>query len=230
MPRVDPDKAVGALLGLAAGGETATTEMALRLASSVVERGGFDTNSASRLYEDDARGAPAVTRTTPIGIAFAGRDEALRDATLADAALTDFEPLSGKVALLHNQVVAWSLTGGPDLVFHHLKDPEWLDDRIEDVVHPATSGELGYAASLAESDRGSPLAALAVGLAAFFNAEGFEPGLDRAIGLLGANGAAAGALLGARHGAVAISQRRLEGLERRSELEAVGRQLAAMAG
>lgn len=213
MPRVDPDKAVGALLGLSAAGDA---RMALRLASSLIEVGGYDPGRVS--YED---GAPAVTRTTPIGIAFAGRDEALRDATLADAALTDFDPLAGKVALLHNQVVAWSLTGGPELVFEQLKDPEWLDDRIEDVVIPATSGVLSYATSLARSEAGSPLAALAVGLAAFFAAEAFEPGLAWARGLLGANAAAAGALLGARFGAP---------LDGREDIASLARRLAAMAG
>src|SRR2546423_11014759 len=65
----------------------------------------------------------ALTRTTPLGIAFAGADEALRDATLADAALTHFDPLAGKAALLHNQVVSWVLTGGPQLGYDTLKDP-----------------------------------------------------------------------------------------------------------
>jgi ADP-ribosylglycohydrolase len=213
MPRVDPDKAVGALLGLAAAGDP---QMALRLASSVIEVGGYDPRRVS--YED---ATSAVSRTTPIGIAFAGRDEALRDATLADAALTDSEPLSGKVALLHNQVVAWSLTGGPDLVFHYLKDPEWLDDRIEDVVIPATSGVLSYATSLAHSEPESPLAAIAVALAAFFNTDGFDPGLEWATSLLGANAAPAGALLGVRFGAPAQGREHVADLARR---------LAAMAG
>src|SRR3954453_89626 len=216
MPRVDPDKAVGALLGLALAGDDAAADSALRLASSVIEAGGDDPRRVSY-----ANATSAVTRTTPIGIAFAGRDEALRDATVADAALTDSEPLSGKVALLHNQVVAWSLTGGPELVFHHLEDPEWLDDRIEDVVIPATSGVLSYAESLARSEPGSPLAAIAVALAAFFDADGFEPGLGWATGQLGANGAAAGALLGARFGAPA---------EGRGHIADLARRRAAMAG
>src|SRR4051794_3488946 len=230
MPRVDPDKAVGALLGLAAGGSSRAADTALRLASGVIERGGYDADSASRLYVDCADGAAAVARTTPIGIAFASRDEALRDATLADAAITDFDPLSGKVALLHNQVVAWSLTGGPELAFRNLEDPAWLDDRIEDVVIPATSGVLGYAEGLSRSDPRSPLAAIAVGLVGFFSADGFEPGLDWATSLVGANGAPAGALLGARYGAAAIPPPRLDAIERRGELEATALQLAAMAG
>ena len=223
MPRVDPDKAAGALLGLAMAGDGAATEMALQLASSLIEAGGYD--PATR-----RNGSSGPSVATPIGIAFAGRDEALRDATIADVALADADPLDGKIALLHNQVVAWSLTGGPDLVFHHLKDPEWLDDRIEDVVIPATSGVLSYATTLAGSEPGSALTAIAVGLAAFCNADGFEQGIDWAVGLVGANAAVTGALLGARLGAAAIPPSRLDALAGRREVDAVARQLAAMAG
>jgi len=62
---------------------------------------------------------------------------------------------------------------------------------------------------------------LAVGLAAFFAAEAFEPGLAWARGLLGANAAAAGALLGARFGAP---------LDGREDIASLARRLAAMAG
>jgi ADP-ribosylglycohydrolase len=277
--RVDPDNAIGALLGLAVGealgapsGQGApATEMTLRLASSVIELGGYDADRALLGYVDWYRTDPpgmsdhlrqvlgsveggadayratsavhlggevtsgngAVMRTTPIGIAFAGREGALRDATLADAALTHFDPLAGKVALLHNQVLSWVLTGGPQLVFDQLKDPEWLDDRIEDVVIPATSGVLGFAVTLSKSEPGSALASIAIALAAFFNADDFQQGLDWAVGLggdTGANGAVTGALLGARLGAVAIPQGWLDTLERRAEVEGIGQQLAAMAG
>jgi ADP-ribosyl-[dinitrogen reductase] hydrolase len=275
MPRIDPDKAVGALLGLAAGdalGErTAATEMTMRLATSLIELGGYDADRTLRGYVDWYRTDPpgmsdhlrqvlgsveggadayratstvhlggevtsgngAVMRTTPIGIAFAGREDALRDATLADAALTHFDPLAGKVALLHNQVLSWVLTGGPQLVFDQLKDPEWLDDRIEDVVIPATSGVLGFAVTLSKSEPGSALSSIAIALAAFFNADDFEQGLDWAVNLggdTGTDGAVTGALLGARLGAGAIPQRWLDTLERRAEVEGVGQQLAAMAG
>ena len=279
MPRIDPDKAVGALLGLAAGEArgaspeqgSAATDMTLRLATSLIELGGYDADRALLAYVDWYRTDPpgmsdhlrqvlgsieggadayratstlhlggevtsgngAVMRTTPIGIAFAGHDDALRDATLADAALTHFDPLAGKVALLHNQVVSWVLTGGPQLVFHELKDPEWLDDRIEDVVIPATSGVLGFAVSLSKSEPGSALSSIAIALAAFFHADDFEGGVDWAVGLgadAGTDGAVTGALLGARLGAAAIPQPWLDALERRAELEGVGRQLGAMAG
>jgi ADP-ribosyl-[dinitrogen reductase] hydrolase len=304
MARVDPDKAAGALLGLAVGDAlgapvegksaddlggkhkemtgggahdlrpgqvTGDTEMALRLANSLLDVGGYDADRVLGSYVDWYRAAPpgisehfrqvlgsveggadayratsgvhfegvatsgngAVMRTTPIGIAFAGRDDALRDATLADAALTHFDPLAGKVALLHNQVLSWVLVSGPQLVFDQLKNPEWLDDRIEDVVIPATSGVLGYATVLSRDEPGSALASIAIALAAFFNAEDFEQGLIWAVNLGGdtdTNGAVTGALLGARFGVGAIPPRWLETLERREELDALGRRLAALAG
>jgi ADP-ribosyl-[dinitrogen reductase] hydrolase len=261
----------GGLYGLRPGQGTGDTEMTLRLASSLVEVGGYDPDRVLGSYLDWYRAEPpgmsdhmrqvlgsvdggtdayratsavhfdaganvgngAVMRATPIGIAFAGREEALRDATLADAALTHFDPLPGKVALLHNQVLSWVLTAGPPLVFKQLKDPEWLDDRIEDVVIPATAGVLGYAVALSRSESGSALASLAIALAAFFNADDFEQGVIWAVNLGGdsdTNGAVTGALLGARFGLAAIPERWLSVLERRVELEGLGRQLAAMAG
>jgi ADP-ribosyl-[dinitrogen reductase] hydrolase len=261
--------------GLRPGQTTGDTDMALRLANSLVENGAYDPDRVLAQYvswyRDDPPGMSdhlravlssvdggadayratsavhfdasaaanstggngALMRTTPIGVAFAGHEAALRDATVADAALTHFDPLAGKVALLHNQVVSWVLTGGPDLVFSQLKDPEWLDDRIEDVVIPATSGVLGYAVALSREEPGSALASIAIALAAFFNADDFEAGLVWAVNLGGdtdTNGAVTGALLGARLGASAIPARWLDALERRDELETVGRQLVSLAG
>jgi ADP-ribosyl-[dinitrogen reductase] hydrolase len=304
MARVDPEKAKGALLGLAVGDAlgapvegvsaadidgkqteltggglyglapgqgTGDTDMAVRLASSLVEQGGFDADRVLAAYVSWYRDEPpgmsdhmrqvlgsieggtdayratsalhfggevtsgngAVMRTTPIGIAFAGRDDALRDATLADAALTHFDPLAGKVALLHNQVISWVLTGGPQLVFDNLKNPEWLDDRIEDVVIPATAGVLGFATTLSRDEPGSALASIAIALGAFFHADDFESGLIWAVNLGGdadTNGAVAGAMLGARLGASAIPERWVTALERRAELEGLGHQLASLAG
>jgi ADP-ribosyl-[dinitrogen reductase] hydrolase len=171
-------------------------------------------------------------RTTPIGIALAGHEAELRDATVADAALTHFDPLAGKVALLHNQVIGWLLTDGPERLVAELKNPEWLDDRIEDVVIPATSGVRGFAETLAASEPGSALASIAIGLVTVFNADSFEQGVSWAVGLGGdadANGAVTGALLGARFGAAAIPAPWLEALERRAEIEGLAPRLAALA-
>jgi ADP-ribosyl-[dinitrogen reductase] hydrolase len=282
MPRLNHDKALGAMLGLAVGDAvgapgdarpgqgTGVTQLAVSLGTSIAELGGYDADHALRGYvswyrtdppgmSDDMRavlgtiaggddsyratssfhlgggvtsGNGALMRATPIGVAYAGRDAALRDNTLADAALTHFDPLAGKVALLHNQALAWLLIGGPALLFDQLKNPESLDDRIEDVVIPATSGVRGFAESLAASDPGSALASLAMALVAAFNADSFEQGLTWAVGLGGdtaADGAVTGALLGARLGASAIPGHWVEGLERRAEVEALTARLIAVA-
>jgi ADP-ribosyl-[dinitrogen reductase] hydrolase len=87
--------------------------------------------------------------------------------------------------------------------------------------------------ALSRSESGSALAAIAIALAAFFNADDFEKGLIWAVNLGGdadTNGAVTGALLGARFGTAAIPERWLSALERRAEIEALGHQLAAMAG
>jgi ADP-ribosyl-[dinitrogen reductase] hydrolase len=299
--RIDDDKALGAMLGLAvgdalgapydglsrdqvtdvqmtsggkygvrAGQGTGVTQMAVRLAGTLADLGGYDADRALQSYVSwyrtdppglsdhmrevlgmiagggdsfhvtssfhlgggDTSGNGAVMRTTPIGIAFANVEAELRDATLADAALTHFDPLAGKVALVHNQAVGWLLTGGSQRLVAELKDPSWLDDRIEDVVIPATSGVRGFAETLAASEPGSALAALAIALVAAFNADSFEQGVTWAIGLGGdtdANGAVTGALLGARFGAAAIPPEWIEPLERRAEIEGLTARLVSLA-
>jgi ADP-ribosyl-[dinitrogen reductase] hydrolase len=302
MARVDHDKALGTMLGLAVGDAlgapydglpreqvssvqmtsggahgvrpgqgTGVTQLALRLATSLVELGGYDADHALRGYvawyrtdppgmSDHMRevlgivasgtnsfhatssfalgggntsGNGAVMRAAPIGVAFANNEAELRDAALADAALTHFDPLAGKVALLHTQAIGWLVTEGPDRLFQELKNPEWLDDRIEDVIYPATSGVRGFAESLAASEPGSALASIAIALVVAFNADTFEQGLTWAVGLGGdtdANGAVAGALLGARLGASAIPPAWLDALERRAEIEGLTQRLVALAG
>src|SRR5215217_9441744 len=149
MPRIDQDKTLGALLGHAVGemlgrgpGQGAPgTQMAFRLADSMIARGGFDPDdvlsayvswygtkpegldaataevlrrisagadsyAATSVVAQSGGGSTALIRSLPIAIAFAGHDEGLRDATIADAALTDFDPLAGKAALLLNQSVS----------------------------------------------------------------------------------------------------------------------------
>lgn len=177
-------------------------------------------------------GNGALMRTTPIGIAFAGNDAGLRDATLEDAALTHYDPLAGKAALLHNQVVSWTLTRGPEAPAAELRDASWLDERIEDVAVPAVGGIRDVAASRAAEGGAFALAALSVGLTAFFTAESFEEGLVWTVSLGGdtdTNAAVAGALLGARYGAAAIPARWLDTLERRADLEQLHEHLAALA-
>lgn len=177
-------------------------------------------------------GNGALMRTTPIAIAFAGNDRGLRDATLEDAALTHYDPLAGKAALLHNQMISWVLTRGPDAPLAELRDASWLDERIEDVVVPATSGLRDQAERRAAQDGAFVLASLAVGLTAYFSAESFEEGLVWAVNAGGdsdTNGAVAGAALGARFGAATIPARWLDALERRADIETLHGHLAKLA-
>jgi ADP-ribosyl-[dinitrogen reductase] hydrolase len=267
---IEPEMTGGGAHDLRPGQGTGVTQLALRLATTLAELGGYDADHALRGYvawyrtdppgmsdhmrevlgmvaggNDSFRatssfhfgggvtsGNGAVMRATPLAIAFAGHDGALRDATLADAALTHFDPLAGKVALLHNQAISWLLVGGPQRLYDELKNPEWLDDRIEDVVYPATAGVRGFAETLAKSEPGSALASIAIGLVTVFNADSFEQAIRWAVGLGGdadANGAVAGALLGARFGAAGIPQRWLDALERRAEIEGLTERLVALA-
>jgi ADP-ribosyl-[dinitrogen reductase] hydrolase len=191
----------------------------------------FRATSSFHLGGGDTSGNGAVMRTTPLGIAFAGNEGRLRDATLADAALTHFDPLAGKVALLHNQAVGWLVTAGPQRLFEELKNPEHLDDRIEDVVIPATNGVRGFAETLAASQPGSALTSIAIALVAAFNSDSFEQGLTWAVSLGGdadANGAVTGALLGARLGVAGIPPQWLDVIERRPEIEALAQRLVAL--
>ena len=177
-------------------------------------------------------GNGALMRTAPIAIAFAGNDHGLRDATLEDAALTHYDPLAGKAALLHNQVLSWALTRGPDTVAPEFRETSWLDERIEDVVIPAAAGFRDQAERLAAENRAFAPHTLGVALTAFFSAESFEEGLTWVVNCAGdadTNGAVAGALLGARFGAGAIPARWLDALERRADLETLHEHLAALA-
>lgn len=210
-----------------------------RTVAGVLERvaAGTPASEAAREQHEASNGLSAgngaIMRTTPIAIAFAGNDRGLRDATLEDAALTHYDPLAGKAALLHNQVISWALTRGPDAPLTELRETSWLDERIEDAAVPATGGVREHAERRAAEDGAFSLAALAVGLAAYFSAESFEEGLTWAVNLGGdtdTNGAVAGAMLGARFGASAIPDRWLAALERRADVETLHGHLVRLAG
>lgn len=208
-----------------------------RTVAGVLERIGAGTapyEAAREQHEASggmSAGNGALMRTTPIAIAFAGNNNGLREATLDDAAVTHYDPLAGKAALLHNQVVSWCLTRGPAAPGEELRDPTWLDERLEDVAIPAFGGLRERAAERAAGEGAFVLAALQVGLTAFFSAESFEEGLVWAVNLGGdsdTNAAVAGAMLGARFGASAIPGRWLGALERRSDLELLHGHLAKL--
>jgi ADP-ribosyl-[dinitrogen reductase] hydrolase len=269
---IDPDKSLGALLGHAVGdhlgGGASGTQMAFRLADSLIARGGFDPDDALSAYVawhgtkpeglDPATdevlrrvsagadsfaatstvaasggGTSALTRTVPIAIAFARHPEGLRDATIADAALTDFDPLAGKAALLFNQSIGLLLTGGPRALSDSLQDPLDIDDRLQDVVLPAIGGVRRVAEDAAASGPRSVVTPIAVAFAAYFTADTFERGVEWALGVGGdaaANAAVTGALLGARFGASHVPAAWIERIEVRAQVERLHAGLVALAG
>jgi ADP-ribosyl-[dinitrogen reductase] hydrolase len=270
---VDQDKALGALLGLAigeslGGDPMASTQMAFRLADSLIAQGGFDPDDVLRSYvawygtkpegvdpataavlgqvaagADTYRatsthaatgaGMLALTRSTPIAIAFARHPEGLRDATIADAALTDFDPLAGKAALLHNQSLALLIAAGPNALSNSLQDPLPFDDRLQDAVLPAIGGVRKVAENMAVAEPLNVVTPVAVAFAAYFTFDSLEQGLEWAVNIGGdsaANGAVTGALLGARYGATHVPPAWIERLEARAQIDRLGAGLVALAG
>ena len=230
----DPDDALRRYLDRHQGGVQApdpTSSVVLEAIS-----GGASAADATREH-DHAEGnfsatAGALLRTTPIALAFAGNDAGIRDATLADAALTHYDPIVGKAAVFHNHLVSIEVTSGHDVAFAEMAEPELhIDDRLDDALVPAVSGSRYYAERLSNEQPTWVVAALAVGLAAVFTAPSFEDGIDWALGLEGnTNASAAGALLGARFGIGAISEERLAKLADRQRLEGLADYLTTMAG
>jgi ADP-ribosyl-[dinitrogen reductase] hydrolase len=280
MASIDPDKALGALLGLAVGealgrgeGEGApATQMAFRLADSLIAQGGYDGDDVLRSYVawygtkpagidpataavltqiaagadayratsthhaaigGAAAGNSALTRATPVAIAFAKHPEGLRDATLADAALTEYDPLPGKAALLANQSVALLIGPGPRALSNSLQDPLPFDDRLQDVVLPAIGGVRRVAEQAAATHPHLVTTPIAVAFAAYFTFDSFEQGVSWAVNLGGdaaGYGAVTGALLGARFGASHVPPQWADALDSRAQVDRLHAGLVALAG
>ena len=226
----DPDDVLSAYVswyGTKPEGLDPTTSEVLRRISA-----GADSYAATSIVAQSG-GPTALTRSLPIAIAFARHDEGLRDATTADAALTDFDPLSGKAALLQNQSVALLVTGGPRAFSDSLQDPLPFDDRLQDVVLPAIGGVRRVAEEMAPREPGSAITPIAVSFAAYFTFDSFEQAVEWSVNVGGdaaANGAVTGALLGARFGATHVPAGWIERLESRAQIERLHAGLLQLAG
>jgi ADP-ribosyl-[dinitrogen reductase] hydrolase len=193
---------------------------------------GSDSYAATAIAAQSDGGPTALARTVPIGIAFARDRDGLRDATTADAALTDYDPLTGKAALLLNGSLALLVTGGRRALSDSLQDPLQIDDRLQDVVLPAVGGVRQVAEQAAAREPRSVVAPIGVGFAACLTWDSFDQGMAWALGAGGdaaANGAVAGALLGARFGATRIPAAWIERLEVRAQVERLHGGLLALA-
>ncbi len=252
----------------------AGSQMAFRLADSMIAQGGFDPDDVLRSYVSwagtnpagidpataevlrrvaagsdsfratsaigglpglgtDGSGTLTLTRAAPIAIAFAQHPESLRDATVSDAALTDFDPLVGKTALLHNQSLGLLISRGPRAFSDSLTDPLPFDDRLQDAVLPAIGGVRKVAEQLAAGSPRVVTTPLAVSFAAYFTFDSFEHGLEWAVNIGGDSavyGAITGAMLGARFGATHVPAAWIEQLDGRAQVERLGAGLVALAG
>jgi ADP-ribosyl-[dinitrogen reductase] hydrolase len=227
----DPDDVLSAYVswhGTKPEGLDPATDEVLRRVSA-----GADSYAATSVVASTGGGTTALTRTLPIAIAFAHHPEGMRDATVADAALTDYDPLAGKAALLLNQSVGLLVTRGPRAFSASLEDPLQIDDRLQDVVLPAIGGVRRIAEDAATSDPRSVVTPIAVSFAAYFTSDSFERGLEwagNAGGDAAANGAVTGALLGARFGASHVPVAWIEGLDGRAQVERLHAGLVQLAG
>jgi ADP-ribosyl-[dinitrogen reductase] hydrolase len=226
----DPDDVLSAYLAWFGtkpdGLDDATAEALRRIAA------GSDSYAATAVAAQSDGGPTALARTVPIAIAFARHPDRMRDATTADAALTDYEPLTGKAALLVNQSIGLLVTGGPRALSDSLQDPLHLDDRLQDVVLPAIGGVRRVAEEVALRERASVIGPVAVAFAACLTFESFGEGLAWALGAGGdraATGAVAGALLGARFGAAQVPPEWVERVESRAQVERLHAGLLALA-
>lgn len=209
------------------GLDPATSEVLRRIAA------GADSHAATSTVAETAGGTTALTRTVPIAIAFAKQPDGLRDATVADVALTDYDPLTGKAALLLNQSIRLLVTGGHRALSDSLQDPLQIDDRLQDVVLPAVGGVRRVAEEQAPREPNSVVSPIAVGFTACFTFDSFEQGVGWAANLGGdaaANGAVAGALLGARFGASHVPGDWVERLDVRAQVERLHAGLFQLAG
>jgi ADP-ribosylglycohydrolase len=232
----DPDHALGNYVRWFQGGPLDVGPTSRAVLSAIAD--GVSPHEATQRQHEEAAGKlptnGALMRTTPIALAFAGNEEGIRDATLADAALTHYDPIAGKAAVFHNQLLSVEVTQGHAAATASVSEPALtLDERIEEALVPATSGSRFYAERLAEEHPTWVVTTLAVGLAALFTSDSFEDGLVWAVNLGGdtdTNAAVSGALLGARFGAGQIPARWLERLTPRGRLEQLADYLGTMAG
>jgi ADP-ribosyl-[dinitrogen reductase] hydrolase len=227
----DPDDVLSAYVSWygtkPAGLDPSTDEVLRRIAA------GANSYAATSVVAAAGGGTSALTRALPIAIAFAGHPGGLRDATIADAALTDYDPLAGKAALLLNQSVGLLVTGGPRAFSDSLQDPLDIDDRLQDVVLPAIGGVRRIAEDAAPREPRSVVTPIAVAFAAYFTFDSLQQGVEWAVNLGGdaaANGAVTGALLGARLGATHVPIGWIERLEVRAQIERLHAGLLQLAG
>lgn len=192
-----------------------------------------DARARARAYYEAtqwAAGNGTVMRATPIGLAAQDLDEAVRAARL-DALLTHANPAAGATSAgLCSALIALREGRDPLAAAREQVVDQPAVARALDAVDRRDEAEL---ARLAAEDAGACWTTLAIALHALLVISDYERGVRWAIAQGGdtdTNAAVAGALLGYRHGAAAISIRWLNALRGRERVERAADGLAARAG
>lgn len=195
--------------------------------------------AARRVWEVDGRqpaGNGAVMRCSPVALRWRRQPQLLVEESLRSAQVTHYDPRCRWSAVAVNIALAHVLEG-------RLVVLSALATALDEVGAPAAVGEAVRAVErqqlegLALDDRrtmGYTLKAMQAGLWAVRHRGSFEEVLLELVNAGGdtdTNGAVAGAMLGARHGAVAIPQRWLDCIPERQRIKHLaGRLLTASEG
>jgi ADP-ribosyl-[dinitrogen reductase] hydrolase len=224
---------------------TDDTAMALELATSLAEKGGYDeedvfsryamwarsgpkdigstvaaalmrarsvdeARAAAEAYHESSGGKSAgngsLMRTAPLALRYRNDQGALERISREESTLTHFDPLAGDACAWFNLTLA-ALVRGRRL-------PQSTSPAAQ-TAEEAVGGSEEALAAEAQERMGYVLTALRIGFAAAFGRPDLESAIVFAVNLGGdadTNGAVAGALAGARHGAAAIPARWIEPL------------------
>ena len=203
---------------------------------SRVARGEDATAAAKAIWEERgpevSAGNGSVMYCAPLGLAYANRPDELFEVAPALSGLTHFDGRC-KTAVLAVTLAAATLAKGQaaaKAVGDALGAVEQLEggEELESLVE-----EAGGARPIDGPDQGFCLFTAGVGLQGAFRDGSFEDELRRVIGLGGdtsANGAVAGALLGARDGLAGLPKVWLDRLQDRGVIEEEARRLAVSRG
>jgi len=169
-------------------------------------------------------GNGTVMRCASLGLAFAGKPEALIEHSRAEARITHFDPRAGFGSAALNLMIASALGPGKDKGAVVQAAREALAGTGGENVVPDPGGKK----QVDLRPTGFVLDTLECAVWAFLDGKGFEDCLVKAVNLGGDTdtiGAVCGALAGAWYGASKLPARWADVIDRRRELESAGKRL-----
>lgn len=190
---------------------------------------------AARAYVEDrgpevSAGNGSVKYCSPLGAAYAAHPDALAIHAPALSAITHWDERCRTACFAVTLAVAALIRGEPpDRAVVGAAEAVAGREGAEELEYLV--GEAGCARPIDGPDMGFALFTAGIALQVAGEGLGFEEGLRRVVGLGGdtdANGAVAGALLGALHGVESLTADRLQPLRDRGAIEVEARQLAEL--